>query len=115
MTVQLSLLDGAGDGDDGSVPALAGRVERTGLARGAWVDTCAGWLPGTADLFDALADLVPWRSERRQMYERIVDVPRLVCFLAATRFHCEHVSGGASSLHSLSSTYVVFGFNVNDS
>ena len=80
MTVQLSLLDEAGDGHDGSVPALEGRVQRTELARGAWVDTCAGWLPGTADLFDALADLVPWRAERRQMYERIVDVPRLVSF-----------------------------------
>jgi alkylated DNA repair dioxygenase AlkB len=81
MTVQLSLLD-AGDGGGRPVPALAGRVERTELARGAWVDTCAGWLPGTADLFDALSELVPWRAERRQMYERIVDVPRLVSFYA---------------------------------
>lgn len=80
MTVQLSLLDEAGDGDRDCVPSLEGRVERTPLARRAWVDTCAGWLPGTADLFDALGDLVPWRAERRQMYERIVDVPRLVSF-----------------------------------
>jgi alkylated DNA repair dioxygenase AlkB len=36
---------------------------------------------GGADaLFDRLAAAVPWRSERRPMYDRIVDVPRLVCF-----------------------------------
>jgi alkylated DNA repair dioxygenase AlkB len=80
MTVQLSLLDEAGDGDGDYVPPLDGRLERTTLTAGAWVDTCAGWLPGTGDLFDALVDLVPWRAERRQMYERIVDVPRLVSF-----------------------------------
>jgi alkylated DNA repair dioxygenase AlkB len=28
--------------------------------------------------FDALRDAVPWRSERRRMYDRDVDVPRLV-------------------------------------
>jgi alkylated DNA repair dioxygenase AlkB len=27
-----------------------------------------------------LQEKVPWRAERRQMYERVVDVPRLVCF-----------------------------------
>ena len=32
------------------------------------------------DLFDALATNVPWRAERRQMYDRVLDVPRLVSF-----------------------------------
>lgn len=31
-----------------------------------------------ADAFDALRESVPWRAERRMMYEREVDVPRLV-------------------------------------
>ncbi|CAJ0557302.1 unnamed protein product, partial [Mesorhabditis spiculigera] len=42
--------------------------------------------PGLADgseaVFDNLEATVPWRSERRQMYDRVVDVPRLVCFYA---------------------------------
>jgi alkylated DNA repair dioxygenase AlkB len=31
-------------------------------------------------LFDRLVRHVPWRAERRQMYEREVDVPRLLCW-----------------------------------
>jgi alkylated DNA repair dioxygenase AlkB len=53
-------------------------LERTDLTRGAWVDVCRGWLPRAHDVFDALVRDVPWRAERRQMYDRLVDVPRLV-------------------------------------
>jgi alkylated DNA repair dioxygenase AlkB len=49
------------------------------LSRGAWVDFCPGWLAGADDLFLRLRDVVPWRAEQREMYERMVDVPRLVC------------------------------------
>ena len=35
---------------------------------------------GADELFERLRDDVPWRAERRQMYERVVDVPRLLCF-----------------------------------
>jgi alkylated DNA repair dioxygenase AlkB len=36
---------------------------------------------GGADaLFDRLTQVVPWRAERRPMYDRVVDVPRLLCF-----------------------------------
>jgi alkylated DNA repair dioxygenase AlkB len=31
-------------------------------------------------LFTRLAERVPWRAERRKMYDRTVDVPRLLCF-----------------------------------
>ncbi|CAN5270548.1 alpha-ketoglutarate-dependent dioxygenase AlkB [soil metagenome] len=59
-------------------------IERTVLSRGAWVDTAQGWLPDADEVFDALAARVPWRSERRAMYDRVVDVPRLVhTYLAA--------------------------------
>ncbi len=37
---------------------------------------------GADELFDRLAETVPWRAERRRMYERVVDVPRLLCFYA---------------------------------
>jgi alkylated DNA repair dioxygenase AlkB len=41
-----------------------------------------GWLAGSQALFERLAEQVPWRAERRQMYDRTVDVPRLQCFYA---------------------------------
>jgi alkylated DNA repair dioxygenase AlkB len=55
-------------------------VVREELGRGAWIDLLPGWFAGADELFDQLAAQVPWRAEQRQMYERIVDVPRLLCF-----------------------------------
>jgi len=77
MALQASLLDVATGPELGR---LAGSVRRTDLGRGAWVDLRPGWLSGSAALFDRLVDEVPWYAERRQMYERVVDVPRLLCF-----------------------------------
>ncbi|GGB69310.1 alkylated DNA repair protein [Knoellia flava TL1] len=53
---------------------------RTVLDRGAWVDYQPAWLAGADLLFDALHHDVPWKAERREMYERVVDVPRLLKF-----------------------------------
>ena len=53
-------------------------VRRTGLSHGAWIDVARNWVPGADDVFEALVDDVPWRAERRQMYDREVAVPRLV-------------------------------------
>ncbi|HTF41504.1 MAG TPA: alpha-ketoglutarate-dependent dioxygenase AlkB, partial [Propionibacteriaceae bacterium] len=55
-------------------------VTRQPLGRGAWVDLLPGWLSGASSLFEDLLEQVPWRAERRQMYERVVDVPRLLSF-----------------------------------
>jgi len=75
VSVQESLLDLADD------PALGPlRPERVPLAHGAWVDVQRGWLAGSGALFTRLAERVPWRAERRRMYDRTVDVPRLLCF-----------------------------------
>jgi len=52
--------------------------ERIHLDRGAWVDIARGWLPDPDDVFAALVSDVPWHEERRQMYDRVVDVPRLL-------------------------------------
>ena len=60
--------------------ALGSSVRRTTLARGAWVDLRPGWLAGSGAVFARLAEAVPWRAERRHMYDRVVDVPRLLCF-----------------------------------
>lgn len=68
--------------DSGPVPSLGSlaAAQRTELSRGAWVDVLPGWVTGSDELFQRLVDDVPWYAERRQMYERVVDVPRLLCF-----------------------------------
>jgi len=75
---------GTGPDADG-LPQLAplNALRRIPLTRGAWVDHCPGWLTGAYQLFGALVGQAPWRAERRQMYERVVDVPRLVCWYDA--------------------------------
>ena len=75
--LQGSLLDLV---DEMELGPLDGRVERRQLTRGAWVDIRPGWLQGADALMRALVEDVPWRAERRQMYERMVDVPRMLCF-----------------------------------
>ena len=75
--MQESLLDVA---EEPVLGALAGAVRRVQLSRGAWVDLRPGWLAGSGAVFGALAEAVPWRAERRHMYDRVVDVPRLLCF-----------------------------------
>jgi alkylated DNA repair dioxygenase AlkB len=77
VMVQESLLDLE---SEPSLGALAGEVRRTELANGAWVDVRPGWLSGSAAVFGRLVDAVPWRAERRHMYDKVVDVPRLLCF-----------------------------------
>lgn len=59
---------------------LGDTVHRTELAHGAWVDVRPGWFGGADELFHRLMRNVPWRAERRWMYDRVVDVPRLVRF-----------------------------------
>lgn len=60
-----------------------GTIERRHLSHGAWIDYCPGWLTEADDLFLRLQGTVPWRAEQREMYERVVDVPRLVCSFGA--------------------------------
>ncbi|MER8007686.1 alpha-ketoglutarate-dependent dioxygenase AlkB [Streptomyces sp. NPDC094149] len=55
-------------------------IRRTTLGFGAWIDVLPGWLSGSDALFERLAAEVPWRAERRQMYDQVVDVPRLLAF-----------------------------------
>ncbi|MFD8417886.1 alpha-ketoglutarate-dependent dioxygenase AlkB [Streptomyces sp. NPDC059466] len=55
-------------------------TRRTVLGAGAWIDLLPGWLGGAGALFERLVAEVPWRAERRQMYEHVVDVPRLLSY-----------------------------------
>ncbi|MEV0185039.1 alpha-ketoglutarate-dependent dioxygenase AlkB [Streptomyces sp. NPDC050625] len=58
-------------------------TRRTRLGYGAWIDVLPGWLSGGDALFEQLAADVPWRAERRTMYDNVVDVPRLLAFYGA--------------------------------
>jgi alkylated DNA repair dioxygenase AlkB len=60
--------------------ALFEHSERRELGAGAWVDMRSAWVEDADALFDALLNDVAWRAERRQMYDRVLDVPRLVSF-----------------------------------
>lgn len=77
MALQGSLLDTA---EELELRPLTPGTTRTELSRGAWVDYRPGWLGGAEQLFDALHRDVPWHAERREMYDRVVDVPRLLKF-----------------------------------
>ncbi len=82
MTVdfQESLLDFLDEQPTQARPGSLDAARRAPLSHGAWVDVRPGWLTGAADLFGQLVEQVPWRAEKRQMYDRVVDVPRLQCF-----------------------------------
>jgi len=74
---QGSLLDAS---DEAGLGPLGAAVRRAHLPRGAWLDIRRGWVTGADALFERVASAVPWRAERRMMYDRVVDVPRLLCF-----------------------------------
>ncbi|OPG14400.1 alpha-ketoglutarate-dependent dioxygenase AlkB [Microbispora sp. GKU 823] len=74
---QASLLDW---GEDVHVGPLGSSVRRTPLERGAWIDVRPHWIEGADALFERLLEVVPWHAERRHMYDRVVDVPRLLKF-----------------------------------
>ena len=78
LGLQASLFDDPAAGT--RFTPLTGSVRRRRLTAGAWVDVLPGWLTGSDALFTRLADGAAWRAERRQMYDRVVDVPRLVAF-----------------------------------
>jgi alkylated DNA repair dioxygenase AlkB len=78
--VQESLLDMGDEGVGPALGALGTSVRRTPLVDGAWVDVCPGWLRGSGEVFGALLKTVPWRAEKRHMYDKVVAVPRLLCF-----------------------------------
>ena len=70
--------------------SLFDHSERRDLGSGAWIETRSGWLDGTDAVFDELLSAVPWRAERRQMYDRVLDVPRLVSFCDLTTEPAPH-------------------------
>lgn len=80
IALQGSLLDLA---DAMALGDLGRGLRRTTLSHGAWVDVRPGWLSAGDVLLTALLRDVPWRAERRPMYDRVVTVPRLTRFYSA--------------------------------
>jgi alkylated DNA repair dioxygenase AlkB len=74
---QPSLLD---SGSSVEVPVIGDAAERTILTDGAWIEHLPEWIKGSDQLFQRLLHAVPWRAERRRMFDRELDVPRLVAF-----------------------------------
>jgi alkylated DNA repair dioxygenase AlkB len=64
-------------------PTFASLV-RHDIGLGAWVDHAPGWVQNHDALFDELERSLAWRSETMRMYDRTVDVPRL---LASVKDH----------------------------
>jgi alkylated DNA repair dioxygenase AlkB len=77
LVFQPSLLD---SGSKVEISPITPGTERTFLARGAWVELHRNWVTGSDQLFASLEARVPWKAERRRMFERMLDVPRLVAF-----------------------------------
>ena len=60
--------------------SLFEQEDRRRIGNGAWVEVRSGWLTDADSLFGELMETIPWHAERRQMYDRVLDVPRLVSF-----------------------------------
>ena len=59
-------------------PTLLSRgLRRIDLDSSAWVDHLPGWVAGHATLMHQLLAAMRWQQQRRVMYDRTVDVPRL--------------------------------------
>jgi alkylated DNA repair dioxygenase AlkB len=63
-------------------PTFAG-LARIDLDESAWVERVDGWVSGHDQLFDEIVHGTRWHSDERQMYDRMVEVPRLTAGLPA--------------------------------
>lgn len=64
-----------------SLPSDWRGIQRIQLSQESWLEHRSGWLRGHGLLFDQLGREVGWQNEQRVMYERLLDVPRLVASL----------------------------------
>ena len=71
---QLGLFDDPTREQPGEGSATFARLQ---LDARAWVEHRPDWLAGHAELFDTLRRGVKWHAERREMYDAVIDVPRL--------------------------------------
>jgi alkylated DNA repair dioxygenase AlkB len=53
-------------------------LERSDLGAGAWIDHLPEWVKGHETVLETLWTTTRWQAQQRRMYDRVVDVPRLV-------------------------------------
>jgi alkylated DNA repair dioxygenase AlkB len=78
MPLQANLFD---RGEPQVHPERLSARRRVALDDSAWVEYLPGFVSGQEALMEALVTSTRWRRERRRMYDRMVDVPRLVASL----------------------------------
>jgi len=64
--------------------------DRVQLDAGSPVDFCSGWLQGSDTIFDRLAVETGWFAAERPMYDRIVQVPRLISVIELNQLTPTH-------------------------
>lgn len=52
-------------------------LQRTTLSRGAWVDLARGWVTGHEELYDRVLAAGDWAVWQREIFDQVVDQPRL--------------------------------------
>ena len=77
MRRQLDLFSAPSVGFDARFATLV----RHEIGLGAWVDHVPGWVTNHDALFDELVKSLAWRNETMRMYDRTVEVPRLLATL----------------------------------
>ena len=78
MLAQTSLFDAAAEPSFDPLFRLSRRID---LGDGAWIDLVPRWLIGHDALFRTLLHGLAWKARQRPMYDRVVDVPRLLARL----------------------------------
>ncbi|MDB4959541.1 MAG: Alkylated repair protein AlkB [Myxococcales bacterium] len=81
-------------------------LRRTTLAQGAWIDHVPGWVQGHDALFDELEQTLGWRHETMHMYDRVVDVPRLLAHVPADHAVIEGMRQAISAHYAEEFVYV---------
>jgi alkylated DNA repair dioxygenase AlkB len=81
---QLDLFGRVVDGQGPAFDTEFRSLRRLELAHAAWVDHVPGWVSGHDALFDELEAGLDWRRETMKMYDKTVDVPRLLARVPPT-------------------------------
>ena len=61
-----------------SVDVRFAKAARLDLDATAWVEHVPGWVEGDEQLFEEVLARVSWRTEQMTIFDRVVDVPRLI-------------------------------------
>jgi alkylated DNA repair dioxygenase AlkB len=78
VPLQASLFD---RGEPDLDPARLVELRRTALDDTAWIEHLPGFVAGQSALMDSLIASTRWHTEKMEIYDRLVEVPRLVAGL----------------------------------